>query len=531
MAAPQDMDGYLNQILGINNAGVRNRLREKGFEDFDEIQFHSTQEVTRICDNIRKTNDGNIGNRTISVPLEENLKKLVLHTRYKYLTNRQPQYNQAPMDELDAVSLYFGQLGDDPDEDTVPAYKDNINKRIWFESIRTFLSCKKGMAGVPLLYVVREQELPPAVDPGFMQPSIDLDIETRARIDPAGGPASRYYTADNREVYQFLLRKCVGTTLGNNVRRYSRNNNGRGAYLSILSQIYGDDVKALMLNQADKKLERIYYDGRSRNYTFDTFIDQMRECFIDMGDDEWSEQRKVNKLMAAWKVPALVHLNGIVQATATYKNSFENTVVFLAGQLSHHQMKNHATPGRNVSAATTIKDSPDNSQSRGSNSPSKRELIRQLKAVQAQLKGKSGKGSGKKPPHKKNQASKFDPKNAGAYIPPHEWRKLTDEQKAAARKARAEQGIPTRSAGTVTRSAGAVNSSVRTIGEVIHESSSQPQGLTTPATLRGPGVTATPLPPSILRAPSVRTFCTTQRVQSQEKWREDRKRKQDQGQK
>ena len=75
MAAPQDMNGYLNQILGINNAGMRNRLIDKGFEDFDEIQFYSTKDVTRICDNIRKTNDGNVGQRAISVPVEENLEE------------------------------------------------------------------------------------------------------------------------------------------------------------------------------------------------------------------------------------------------------------------------------------------------------------------------------------------------------------------------------------------------------------------------------------------------------------------------
>ena len=54
-------------------------------------------------------------------------------------------------------------------------------------------------------------------------------------------------------------------------------------------------------------------------------------------------------------------------------------------------------------------------------------------------------GRHKKPPHKKNQKTKFNPKNPKGWIKGNKnWANLPKEQKEAARKARAEDGIPTR---------------------------------------------------------------------------------------
>ena len=121
-----------------------------------------------------------------------------------------------------------------------------------------------------------------------------------------------------------LQRKCVGTTAGNTIRQFQRTMDGRSAYLRLHRQVYGDDVRALMLEQAQNKLEKLRFDNRSKNFTFDTFIDKMRECFIDMGPDEqMTETRKVSKLMAAWQVPSLQHLSAIVLSNPQYKHDFE----------------------------------------------------------------------------------------------------------------------------------------------------------------------------------------------------------------
>ena len=116
-------------------------------------------------------------------------------------------------------------------------------------------------------------------------------------------------------------------------------------------------------------------------------------------------------------------------------------------------------------------------------------------------KGGNGKGTSKgrskdkSSPHKKNFAKKFSSKDAAAYIPLSEWKKLTEEQKAEARKAREAKGIPVRAVGSISQ--------VPATGNIS-------QGETGASTLADTRA----IPGHLLRAPPVRHFSTTQRTQT-----------------
>ena len=165
-----------------------------------------------------------------------------------------------------------------------------------------------------------------------------------------------------------------------------------------------------------------------KNFTFDTFIDRMRECFIDMGpNDQMTETRKVSKLMAAWQVPSLQHLSAIVLSNPQCKHDFEASVTFLSGQLSHQVLRCGGWPGRN--ASTTATGGGDD----GCGNATDTEDAKDAKE-EAQPSATNG----------------FDPEDPGAYVPADVWRQFTPEQKEAARKAREEQGIPTRGVSYLT---------------------------------------------------------------------------------
>ena len=84
-----------------------------------------------------------------------------LHVHYQ----QDLDYNTATLDELQSVSAWMDQLGDNPDEETVQVHRDNLNKR--------------------------------PVDPGFGLPDFHLDLARRGRIDAPGGASSTFYEADN----------------------------------------------------------------------------------------------------------------------------------------------------------------------------------------------------------------------------------------------------------------------------------------------------------------------------------------------
>ena len=431
----------MNNTLGIGNLGLRTKLRDAGFRNMDSLVKKDSKFTHYACQSVRKSTTGNAEHRDVTMETEERLGKLVLYSKYRYIVQRPMHLNTATLANLDTVEDWFNQLEDDPSEDTVPAFTDSANKKQWFESITSYLAIKKGKSsGVPLLYVVREHVNVPLPDQGIFRPSPSDEVMLRARHD------GHFWVADNKAVWLLLRSKCHGTTAWNTIAGFQGASNGRGAFMALLGQFLGEDVRAVLLRRAEKLLENIRFDNRNRNFSFDKFIGKMREAFLDLGpDNQLTEQRKVNKLMQAFQVPGMSHLDAIVQSTPIYRNSFDSTVNLLASQLAQLRLKNG--PGqsaRNVGKLQTIdEDIPFDDDLDSSTKAKLTSEIKTLrKQVQREIKAaKAAKAKADRANHKKVQAHKFSKKNPTAYLSSAAWHNLTDEQKVAAREARKKAGI------------------------------------------------------------------------------------------
>ena len=124
-----------------------------------------------------------------------------------------------------------------------------------------------------------------------------------------------------------------------------------------------------------------------------------------------------------------------------YSSDFEAAVAFIQGQINSLRLKNGST-NRTVSAIESMEDVTYEF----ADSEDDEELteLQVLKRDLRKLKSKLKAAETKERPAKKNQASKFDKKNPGAYIPFKEWKMLKPEEQSAARDARKESGIPSR---------------------------------------------------------------------------------------
>ena len=417
----QAMSDYLLNTLEVNNQGLRARLLRARIWDHDRLVTKKTGHIHTMCMRIIKST-GLMATRNITADMEEDLEAHYYWCRYNYMIQRPVVLANATRANIVAVYNWINLLPEDPDASTVDKFTDGGKKRVWFESIINYLGVKKGPSGFPLRYVIRERAALPIVDPGFGLPEFYIELETRGRH---GG---HYYAADNQVVWLFLRGLCHGTAAWTLISSFEARNNGRGAYLALLAQYMGSDVRQVLLRAAEKFLENARFDNENRNFTFDKFIGLMRQAFEDLGpDDQMSEQRKVTKLMQAWQVAALKHLDAMVTGDPVRRNNFEAAVTFLQDQLTVLKTKNTSRGTRRIGAFQK------SSQQGGHNNKS---------------------------PHKKwtrtkhpNSKSKFDPSNPGKYLPGGEWSKLLPHQQVAARKAREEQGIPTRQVKAVTTAA------------------------------------------------------------------------------
>ena len=212
---------------------------------------------------------------------------------------------------------------------------------------------------------------------------------------------------------------------------YERTKNGRGAFLALIAQFLGPDVRQLLRRQADTFLEHARYDATSKNFTFDKFTSRMRQAFEDMGpNDQFSEERKVTKLMQAFQVPSMAHLDALVTSNPRYSQSFESTVAFLKDQMTALKTKNEGYKKRQISQVQSV---VVDSEIGESESPRKRQ--RTLAPMGAQKPGKRT---------TKRAARTFDGRNPSKYLSKAAWDKLTETQKEQARQARRRMGIPSR---------------------------------------------------------------------------------------
>ena len=127
----------------------------------------------------------------------------------------------------------------------------------------------------------------------------------------------------------------------------------------------------------------------------------------------------------------------------------------------------------------------------------------------------NGKGNGgKSKPHKVNKQAKFSRNNPGAYIPAAEWKKLTDEQKEAARKAREKDGIPSRrtNATLETEEERTLKSlTVRELKELLAQGTDDDDSVPEDSTPRKLVPVTTDYPDHLLQSPPPRPLVTTQR--------------------
>ena len=357
------MDQYLDQTLGIAVAGMRQKIINEGFRNLRVLVNKDKAWVESLRLSIKKSTTGNAAHRDITLAQGELLWSLVAWSKMRYMTQRPLVYADATLASITAVFDWYEELEAELPDTSVATFSPNINRRSWFESIQSFLGTKKGKAGVPLTYVLSSTGvIDPAVpDPGFGLPSFQEDLATRGRHD------GTFWAADNNTVWRLLELKCRDTDAWSTIAAYEATRNGAQAYNALSNQYMGQDIKRLLRTEATNVLQHSWFDGQSKNYTFEQHVNKYRRAFIDLGPaDAPSQRMRVELFMNSWQVPGKEHLGAIVRCNDEYKNSFESTVAFLAGELAASKTKNVSVKQRSVAKVTaqasTAEEGDDNEQ-------------------------------------------------------------------------------------------------------------------------------------------------------------------------
>ena len=110
-AANPNMDNYLQNTLGIENAALRGKLIHQGFNDaLVGLSVKDERYVPKVATVIRR--QGGVPAVNMSVDLEETLAHFVRWVKYRHLTQRSLALARATLDNIRAIGDWMKQLPD-----------------------------------------------------------------------------------------------------------------------------------------------------------------------------------------------------------------------------------------------------------------------------------------------------------------------------------------------------------------------------------------------------------------------------------
>jgi len=324
---------YLRDTLLFGDA-LRNAVVAQGLTTIDDLLHYTDDNIQQVCKII--TNPGGtvpnplaaVRNQPPSIPNRGVEMGFIYQFRLRHLRYYRWHLHrvQRPWDAEQANLQRLTQMWEryeleDVAKDSQPDYPSPMTKvddsKKVIEDIDNWLIRRLGACGAPLAYITRADVEPPALneDPGFGLPTLKQELIRRTRHE------GNHFEQDNVEVWEMIRHITHGGPGWNWVSRFAKTQDGREAYFAFKQHYLGESYAQRTIASADKTIENLYFDGKSRNFTFEQFSAKLNKAFDELEEngEGYTEARKVRKLTAAIRDPSLKAAKSTVLALDMYK--------------------------------------------------------------------------------------------------------------------------------------------------------------------------------------------------------------------
>ena len=424
---------YLVEVLLFKDSHV-DALTAQGITSFDDLQMLEEDDVKKICQICRRpggslpdsTDDKNNVTKGgtdpgIAIPLmiERRLKMLWYFTQHCMNVNRNVTPTGATLVKLTETWRIKTRHEDDDCEDVpYPSKLTDVNQiREAIENVKFYLLKKRGCRGHPLAYVTREISDVPTVsaDPGPATPSYDAELIRR------GSQSGSTFEADNQSVWALLRHVTHGGPGWAWVMQHSITRDGRSAYLALTSHYLGDATQGRIRTRADTILSKTYYDGKSKNFSFEKYCEVLNRAIRDLQETGESVpmDRQVRILLGGVRDSRLQSAVNTILSTPTLRNDFDKAINHMAQVLDMFTAYKSQSTAQNRQISGVNR---DQSQGRGRGGRGGRG------------RGRGGRG-GRGNPNQSNNSLPISDR----YYSPQEWNALSAEQREQVRARRNER--------------------------------------------------------------------------------------------
>ncbi|KAI2492054.1 hypothetical protein MHU86_22513 [Fragilaria crotonensis] len=301
--------------IGFDNEATRNRIQVEGFGSFDDLKSMKEKDIRDLAESY--------GRRTAA-----DGRFIFGIRRIRYLIVRMIEKDQS-----DTVSKAA-----DPGK-----FKDEKKWPEWEPAFVNYLSTIPGVNGIPLSYVVREDETPPA---GSEYGSFN---ERAIACAPLSGDV---FQADARKVHQLIKSFLQTESAEQWIKPLARRQSGRDDMIALRKHYSGEGNTSRRIAAAERIRDTLHYKNE-RAMSFSSFLDKMQKMFNIFEEEKEviSEQAKVRMLLKKVEHPQLQDAVGALRVRASMDGlTFTECANHLSAQVS--ELSDHQST-RKISGAVS----------------------------------------------------------------------------------------------------------------------------------------------------------------------------------
>ena len=301
-----EMDLALEWVgFGVQNN--RTAIMDEAFTDFNDIVEFNEKDIKDLAESFSKrtANDGRI---IFGVRRIKRLKSMIhwaldfkrcseepsldglnaaLFLEQLTIASTREEIRQSLMDQSDIVSK----------EASPGKLKDEKKWPEWEASMANYLSTIYGSFGIPISYVIRENDEPNT-------DGHDNFTEKSICSAPLEGPK---FEADAKQVHQLIYAQVQGETAEQWIKPLSKKQNGRLDMKALRDHYSGEGNTSRRIAEAERLRDTLHYKNE-RYLSFTVFLSRMQRMFNIFKDEgeEYTEEQKVRFIFQKIQHPELM---------------------------------------------------------------------------------------------------------------------------------------------------------------------------------------------------------------------------------
>jgi hypothetical protein len=266
---------FLLDVVGFHNPAERDRLIEAGLADYEDFRYLVEKDIRDMAEEFSKRTLAQ-GRITFGLGRTKRLTGLMHWIQDCFRANDDPDsvtFDEEALAEAQSRSLVRKSDIDLVDTNSKAAdpgkFKDERKWPEWSKAFTNYLSVIPGVNGIPLSYVVREDEDP---EDGVEYLTFTERMIARAPLK------GQYFEADSRRVHTLLTGFLQGELTENWIRPIARHQDGRRDMIALRNHYAGKGNSTHRISDANRIKSTLHYKSEHA-LPFSKFLDSMQKMF------------------------------------------------------------------------------------------------------------------------------------------------------------------------------------------------------------------------------------------------------------